>query len=180
MNVERAISVRRSIRKFNTKPITDEVLRKILLAGNDAPSALNNQKKAFVAVMGESAKGKLNEIVKKHSDQATIERISARCNGDFNFFYYAPAIILVASCSALYPEADCACAIENMYLRATDLGLGACWINQLTRVDYPEIKEFLKKVGLSEDYVVYGALAVGYTDEPFTTKEKSNRIIVVR
>jgi hypothetical protein len=27
---------------------------------------------------------------------------------------------------------------------------------------------------------VYGALAVGYTDETFTTKEKKNRIIVVR
>jgi nitroreductase len=67
-----------------------------------------------------------------------------------------------------------------MYIRATDLGLGACWINQLTKVNYPELKEFLKKSGLGEEYVVYGALAVGYTDETFTTKEKKNRIIVVR
>ena len=121
-----------------------------------------------------------NEVVKNNSTPETIERITARLNGEFNFFYNAPILILVTSCNALYPEADCACAIENMYLRATDLGLGACWINQLTKVKYPELKEFLKKSGLDENYVVYGALAIGYTDEQFTTKEKKNRIIVVR
>ncbi len=180
MNVERAIAIRRSIRKFNGRGVTDEDIRKIVLAGNDAPSALNNQKKAIIAVVGEKAKDKLNELVKANSDEETVSRISSRCDGEFNFFYYAPVLILVASSDDKYPEADCACAIENMYLRATDLGLGACWINQLTKVDYPELKEFLKKAGLSEDYVVYGALAVGHTDETFTTKSKTNRIIMVR
>ena len=180
MNVERAITVRRSIRKFNSRPVGDEVLRKILLAGNDAPSALNNQDKAIIAIVGDKAKAKLNEVVKANSTPETVERITARLNGEFNFFYNAPVLILVTSCDVLYREADCACAIENMYLRTTDLGLGACWINQLTKVNYPELKEFLKKSGLGEEYVVYGALAVGYTDETFTTKEKKNRIIVVR
>ena len=180
MNVERAISIRRSIRKFTTKPIPDEVLRKILLAGNDAPSALNNQNKAFVAVVGDKAKTTLNELVKKNASEEVVQRITARLNGDFNFFYYAPALILVTSSDTKYPEADCACAIENMYLRATDLGLGACWINQLVKADYPELKEFLKRAGLGEEYVVYGALAVGYTEENFAPKPKNNRIIVVR
>lgn len=180
MNVEKAISTRRSIRSFNSKPVSDEVLRKVLLAGNDAPSALNNQKKAIVAVVGESAKQKLNEIVRENADEATIRRISSRCNGEFNFFYSAPALILVASSDVLYPEADCACAIENMYLRATDLGLGACWINQLSKANYPALKEFLKKAGVGEEYTVYGALAVGYTDQKLSVKDKNNRIIIVR
>lgn len=180
MNVERAINVRRSIRKFNDKPVPDEVLRKILLAGNSAPSALNNQKKALVAIVGDGAKAKLNEVVKINSTKETVERITARLNGEFNFFYNAPVLILVTSCDVLYPEADCSCAIENMYLMATDLGLGACWINQLTKVKYPELREFLKKSGLDESYEVYGALAVGYTDESFEPKAKNNRIIIVR
>ena len=95
MNVERAISIRRSIRKFVDKPISDDVLRKILLAGNDAPSALNNQNKAFVAVVGENSKAMLNDIVKKNACKEVIDRVSARLNGEFHFFYHAPVLILV-------------------------------------------------------------------------------------
>ena len=180
MNVERAISIRRSIRKFVDKPIPEDVLRKILLAGNDAPSALNNQNKAFVAVVGEKAKTILNDLVKKNACKEVIDRVSARLNGEFHFFYHAPVLILVTSSDTKYPEADCACAIENMYLRATDLGVGACWINQLVKAEYPELKEFLKKAGLSDDHVVYGALAIGYTEENFVAKPKNNRIIVIK
>ena len=180
MNVERAISIRRSIRKFMDKPVPDDILREILLAGNCAPSALNNQNKAFVAVAGEKAKATLNEIVKNNACKEVIDRVSARLNGEFHFFYHAPVLILVTSSDEKYPEADCACAIENMYLRATDLGLGACWINQLVKAEYPEFREFLKKAGLSDEYVVYGALAIGYTEETFAPKTKNNRIIVIR
>ena len=180
MNLERAIKLRRSTRKYIDKPVGDEVLRNILLAGNDAPSALNNQNKAFIAVVGDKAKNKLNALVKATASEETIERISARNNGEFNFFYNAPVLILVASCDKVYPEADCACAIENMYLRAVDLGLSACWINQLTKVESVELKDFLKKAGISEDYIVYGSLAIGYSEEGFNTKSKTNRMIVIR
>ena len=180
MDLERAISIRRSVRKFSDKPVPEDVLSKILLAGNDAPSSLNNQNKAFVAIVGEKAKNSLNEVVKANASSEVIERISARNKGDFNFFYNAPVLILVASNDKMYPEADCACAIENMYLRATDLGLGACWINQLSRVEYPLLKEFLKSQGLSEDYIVYGSLALGYSEDMIAQKSKTNRIIVVK
>ncbi len=180
MNTERTIMTRRSIRSFTDAPVEDEKLRKILLAGNAAPSAMNNQHKTLIAFVGTSGKAKLNDAVKAGVDDKTKERIESRTGGIFSFFYGAPALIVVASSDKLYPEADCACAIENMMLQATDLGLGTCWINQLTKTQIPEVLQILQKVGLEEDAVVYGALAVGYAKVEGEAKPKTNKIIVVR
>jgi nitroreductase len=181
MNTERALSIRRSVRRYLDTPVEDDKLRQILIAGNDAPSAMNNQKKTFIAVCSKAVKQKINEAVKSTCTPETIERICSRStDGSFSFFYNAPVLIVVASSDKLYPEADCACAIENMYLRATDLGLSACWINQLTRTSNADVLKLLAKVGLSSDSTVYGCLAVGYSDVAFEPKAKSNKIVVVK
>ena len=181
MNIEKAILTRRSVRKYLAKPVEEDKLRQVLIAGNAAPSALNNQNKVFVALTGEQVKSKINEAVKKSVSEETRKRITDRSeDGSFNFFYNAPVLILVASTDKLYPEADCACAMQNMYLRAVDLGLSACWINQLTRTDNPNVLRILNRLGLSEDCVVYGALALGYSEDEPAPMAKSNKIIVVR
>ena len=181
MNTERALSIRRSVRKYLSTPVEDDKLRQVLIAGNNAPSAMNNQNKVFIAICSENVKQRINDAVKKTCTPETVERICSRSgDGSFNFFYNAPVLIVVASSDKLYPEADCACAIENMYLRATDLGLSACWINQLTRTTTPDVLKILNRVGLSEDGVVYGCLALGYSEVTFETKAKSNKIVVVK
>ena len=86
----------------------------------------------------------------------------------------------MASSDTLYPEADCACAIENMYLRAVDLGLSACWINQLTRTQNKDVLRILKHLGLSDNDTIYGALALGYSEQEPCQMNKSNKIIVVK
>ena len=181
MNTERSISIRRSVRRYLDTPVEDEKLKQILSAGNSAPSAMNNQNKCFIAVCSSMVKQKINEAVRNSCTPETVERICSRStDGSFSFFYNAPVLIIVASSDKLYPEADCACAIENMYLRATDLGLSSCWINQLTRTTNPDVLKILHRVGMSEDSVVYGCLAVGYSNVSFETKAKSNKMIVVK
>ena len=54
MNVGKAILIRRSIRKFNSKPIPQEDLIKILEAARWAPTATNRQKTRFIAVTKEN------------------------------------------------------------------------------------------------------------------------------
>ena len=181
MNADKVILTRRSVRQFLSKQVEDDVLKQILIAGNSAPSALNNTNKVFIALEGDQVKKKINEAVKESVNEETRKRICSRSEtGEFNFFYNAPVLIVVASSDKLYPEADCACAIENMYLRATDLGLASCWINQLTKTENKDVLRILKHLGLGDNDVVYGALALGYSDVEPSTMNKANKIIVVK
>lgn len=181
MNLEKAINSRKSVRVYTNKLVEDDKLKQVLLAGNNAPSALNNQDRVFIAIKGDALKNRLNSLVEKTVSAQTKERIKARSEeGTFNFFYKAPVLIVVASSSGVYPEADCACAIQNMYLRANDLGLSACWINQLTKTENADILKALQKVGMSENCKVYGCLALGYGDDKSAKKVKTNKIIIVK
>ena len=67
-----------------------------------------------------------------------------------------------------------------MYLRANDLGLSACWINQLTKTTNADVLKALQKVGMSENCTVYGCLALGYGDDKAPKKVKTNKIIIVK
>ena len=61
--------------------------------------------------------------------------------------------------------ADCACALENMMVAANALDLGSCWINQLHWLtEEPQLREYLKQLGMKENEQVYGAVALGYPD----------------
>ena len=69
---------------------------------------------------------------------------------------------------------DCACAIENMFLAATSLGIASCWINQLgTTCDDPEVRAYLTSLGVPENHKVYGCVALGYKAEGALLKEKT-------
>ena len=69
---------------------------------------------------------------------------------------------------------DCACAIENMFLAATSLGIASCWINQLgTTCDDPEVRAYLTSLGVPENHKVYGCVALGYKAEGTLLKEKT-------
>jgi nitroreductase len=52
MDVIDAINQRRSIRKFKTDPLPDDVIRKILASAIKAPSGKNRQPWEFVVVQG--------------------------------------------------------------------------------------------------------------------------------
>ena len=68
---------------------------------------------------------------------------------------------------------DCACAMENIFLTATSLGLASCWINQLgTTCDDPEVRTFITSLGVPENHKVFGCVALGYADEKAVLKEK--------
>lgn len=84
--------------------------------------------------------------------------------GEYHFFYDAPTLIVVSNQKTnKNGMADVACAIENMMLEATELGLGSCWINQIRWLDHnPVVHAYMKKLGLEENETVCGAVAIGY------------------
>ena len=61
MTVMEAIRARRSIRKYQDRPVEEEKLQQVLEAGRLAPSARNQQQWHFIAVTDKQLKEKLPE-----------------------------------------------------------------------------------------------------------------------
>ncbi len=118
MTVMQAIEARRSIRHYTDQPVTDEELLAVLEAGRLAPSARNLQGWHFTAVRDASLRGAL----------------CTACNGQ-QMVAEAPAALVVwadgermMGCGQSAATIDCSIALSFMLLRATELGLGSCWL----------------------------------------------------
>ena len=175
MDMLQWIKSRRSTRKYLDRPVEDEKLTQVVEAGRYAPSGGNNQTTHFLVIRDPEVLAELAELVKRQfaSMEETPGMYKSRCNairaaktGNYHFCYHAPALIVTANRKEYGNNmADCSCALENMMLMANALDLGSCWINQLRWLNEdPEVVSFLEKLGLREDEVVCGALAVGYAD----------------
>ncbi len=146
---------RRSIRKFKKEQIQENELELILKAGMYAPSAMNKQGWQFTAVQNGAEIEKLAGAVRKSLGRGE----------DYNF-YQPPTLILVSiDRDNQNGLADCACALENMFLAAHSLGIGSCWINQLKTIcDEKEIREVLNGFGIPENHIVWGMASIGYPE----------------
>ncbi len=177
-----AIIARRTVRAYRSEPICKDDLMLIAEAGLHAPSAMNQQAWEIAVVTDKAVLSELNAAVKASLPEATLKRISSRlADGEFSFFYHAPALMIVAlKDDAIFPQCDCGCAITNMYHAATALEYGSCWINQLSGSisKEPEIRKILDKIGISQDTTVYGCLAVGYAAGSPAQKSITGKIIV--
>ena len=115
MDVIKAILSRRSVRKYNTDPVSEEDIKALLEAAMHAPSAVNERPWHFVVI----------------KDRKTLEAIS-RISPTAPMVKYAPVAIVVCADTTLekFPglwALDCAAATENILLTATGLRLGAVW-----------------------------------------------------
>ena len=119
MDVFEAIKKRRSIRSFQDKAVPDELVRKIIEAGQWAPSATNRQAWRFIIIDDAEVKNKI------------LRETSAY------FVSKAPLLILVLYSNRTdnleYRDhlLSAAMAIQNMQLTAYSLGLGTCCVNNL-------------------------------------------------
>jgi len=151
MNTIEAIHTRRSIRKYTDKPISKDVIIKILKAAMSAPSACNQQPWRFIVIDDRAI---LDGIPEVHEDAPMCRQ--------------AQAAILVCgdpsleTCPGFWVQ-DCSAAIQNLLLAAHDLGLGAVWTGV-----YPREKKMAgirKMLGLPETVIPMGLVPLGYPDE---------------
>ena len=163
---------RRSIRKYDTRPVPDEVLDAVLLAGIHAPSGMNTQGVRLVAV-------------RDPQTVAHLSRLNAAVMGaTHDPFYGANCVIIVLADPELYNGwvEDGALALGNMMNAAHALGLGSCWIHRAKQVfDSPEGKELLEKWGLPTHLRGVGNCILGYPacDHPNPAPRKDGRIVKI-
>lgn len=109
------ILARRSIRKFQKRPVERNVIDQLLKAAMAAPSACNLQPWAFVVVDEPDVLARVKEAAGQGK-------------------YHAPLAIVVCGIKKHIPWAgdgwmqDCGAAVQNMLLAGTELGLGSVWI----------------------------------------------------
>ena len=142
MDTFEAILKRRSIRKYDPKPLREGDLRKVLEAGRQAPSAANRQPWHFLVVQENEEKRALAQA----------------CSGQV---WLADASVIIAgvgkpTVNDKWYAVDVAIALENMILAATALGYGTCWIGAF---DQTEVKNLL---GVPDDMVVVALTPVGW------------------
>ncbi|MGM0366129.1 MAG: nitroreductase family protein [Actinomycetota bacterium] len=149
---------RRSIRKYEDKPVSRQMLEMLLKAAMAAPTAGNQQEWEFVII---DDRDTLNAITAVHPYSHMLKQ--------------APAAIAV--CADLNKELhtgywvqDCAAATQNILLEAQHLGLGTCWLGVHPREE--RVKGLKKILSLPENVMPLSVIAIGY---PAEKKQPSDR-----
>lgn len=164
MELDKTITNRRSIRRFKKDPLTKEQVEAILDAGNKAPSAKNMQHWRFHVYMG-GAKDKLVNFCLEEFDKiASNEDVHPYARYSFQIMEQAPVSILVFSAKVMdhpcRPDIQSvSAAIQNMLLKAYDLGLGSLWICDILYIDEAVIKY------AKTDMPLVAVISFGYANE---------------
>jgi len=134
LDVFEAIQKRHSIRAYESSPVPEEKLIKILEAGRLAPSASNIQPWHFIVVRDAEKRKRLAK---------------ARWA---KFLAEVPLVIVGCGNQKASPKwftVDVAIAMQNMVLTATAEGLGTCWIGSFDEGEVKKLLKFRKIIELS-------------------------------
>jgi len=139
---------RYSVRSYKPVKVSKALITQVLEAGRMAPSANNKQPWYFISICEEE---QLNKI--KHAYPrdwfAKAPQVIVIC-GDHNSSWKRPYD------SKDHCDIDVSIAIDHMTLRATELGLGTCWVCHFDPAMASEILE------LPEDIEPIAILPIGY------------------
>lgn len=184
---------RKSIRRYNTDPVPDEMLDKILESARWAPTGENYQPWRFIVIRDQETRNKIGDLAKVGSgsrmtawyclghmqerfagikDEAKrAEVLRFMYSGEVSeFARKSPVVIAVIGTlkeGSVDVPYDLSAAIENMLLMAHAQGLGGCWVHGpvATTRDAKKFKEILGiPTGMGE-YKVIAYISIGWAAE---------------
>ena len=167
MNLSEIYRNRRSVRSYRDKPVSMEIIQKIINDSILAPSAGNEQPWKFIVVrkrvmidrISADCKKNFLERIAAHPDDPAKKYVKMHQNEAFHIFYHAPAVVFITGEAQVKNLlADCALAACYFMFSATSLGLGTCWVN-FGRELSPELR---KELGIAENLEIVAPLALGY------------------
>ena len=158
---------RRSIKKYKSDMVPDELIDEVLKAGTYAPTGKNKQSPIIIAITNKEVRDKLSKL-------------NAKIMGvDIDPFYGAPVVIVVLADKTVPTYIyDGSLVMENMMLAANSLGLGSCWIHRAKEeFETSDGKEILKSLGITGDYEGIGHCILGYPDMEAKAKPRKENYI---
>ncbi len=154
MDAIEIIKTRRSVREYKDKPITKDILEKIVEVARFAPTARNVQPWEFIVITKP-------ETLKKIADLAENGRFVAEARA---------CIAVFCTDTKYYLEDGCA-ATENLLLAATAKGIASCWVAGDKKPYCTQITNLLK---VPTTLKLVSLIALGYptSEKVFRTIDK--------
>ena len=177
---------RRSVRNYQDRTVSVEVIREMINESTLAPNAGNEQPWKFVIVNDKESVKRISDESKKN----LLARIAANPddyakkyekmlqNEAFNVFYNAPCLVMILGFSHLKNlHVDCALAASYFMMAATSRGLGTCWVNLGTEIHDPEM---INELGIPDDCTIVAPITLGYPEKiPPIPKRKEPEILKI-
>jgi nitroreductase len=158
MDIFEAILTRRSVRKYTSQLVPEEVVKRLLSAAMQAPSAGNQQPWHFILVTRREQLNAMAEVLPygKMLTQAPL------------------SIVICAGMIGLkhqdYWVQDCSAATQNLLLAANASGLGAVWLGVYPRED--RIQNITRLLELPNYVVPLCAVALGFPAEKVELEDR--------
>lgn len=192
MDFSWVVKERRSIRQYEDRPISDELLESILQDALWAPSAVNLQPWYFVVVRSEEKRKALDAIVNRTSDilrPSIAERFKNNPEVVEETLHFvdklggAPVCVLAFQLRQDYQKTDSSiiqsvsAAIQNLLLSAWNQGVGSCWLTAPLEVN---LGETLRQVFAPESGDLIAMITLGYPKKASKTpRRKEGRYTIV-
>jgi len=158
MEFDDLIRHRYSVRSFSSEKVDRSFILEILEAARMAPSAVNYQPWHFI-------------VITEPENLIDIQEVYLR-----KWFAEVPACIVVCSDHSLswkrksdgkdFADVDAAIAIDHLVLKATDLGLGTCWVCNF------DVEMARKKLQIPEYIEPIALIPLGFTTSEAPLKSR--------
>ncbi|MBS3901826.1 MAG: nitroreductase family protein [Dethiobacter sp.] len=185
MELKTVLAERRSIRIFRPEALKAETIQELLEAARLAPSGTNLQPWRFLAVTSEEKRKKLAECTfgvnfiaqapltmvccadrsslatrpERLRELALSGAFAGTSLENFSFSDYQEKVSRDEAANLAYLNINVAIAVEQMILRAVDLGLGSCWVMLFSQ---KKVRELL---ALPENLFILALVPFGYPDQ---------------
>jgi nitroreductase len=143
------IRERRSIRMYQKHAPAEEDINRVLEAGRWAPSGLNNQPWRFMFITDRAKRDGLASFTKYGNIIKGAPVVIVVCMDVADSYNRDKDLMAVGAC------------IQNMLLQAHSMGLGACWLGEITNRKQ-DVHAYLK---LHQDLELMSVVTLGYSDE---------------
>jgi len=181
MELGDAIFTRTSVRYYQEREVEEEKIKELIEAAIRAPTASGLENWLFVIFKSSEAKKKVYELIAKGMieyyqefglSMEKIEKLKKRIYEEK--MYRAPLYIGVFMnknvrflkgekfdlLEFVWSVESAAMAIQNLMLKAVELGLGTCYMGV---ANFEEIEEEIRSVaGLGEEWYLVGLITAGY------------------
>jgi nitroreductase len=168
MSLRAAIVGRRAVRSYTGERVDRKTIQRLLDVAVEAPSAMGLEPWAFVVLEGQDRLRQFSDEVKdelrSEGREASVHLREMLADPSFDFFYIAPALVIVCATSKQTQAAeDCCLVAQNFMLAAHAEGLATCpiglsrgWLNQ------PATK---RRLGIPGEYVPVFPVILGHAAE---------------
>lgn len=201
-SVKQCIEQRHSVRSFTEQPLSETEIQELLEAARQAPSSLNSQPWRFAVITDKATREWIasSEVSRKQSWLASAPAIIVCCADLEGYVRDSQAAAFFFKENKLVEEEPLAgieayvaregnnsmaarfgagamnvgIAVAFMMLRATEMGLGTCWVGMF---DEEQLKN---RLGLSPDTRVVCLFAVGHPNEDLVPPRNRKSLAEIR